>query len=218
MHGASNSCKFVDDAKNGRRALKACSQAHVDSSQKVPRPIIESGRETNTLVFVPIGETAFHSSMIRPTSYTPKDLCLYCLYGKGSWTRTWVIEAIASRAACVVGSHEDSVDDSQFLNLISSLVSPSPPCFIMDSIAFHESSVECDIGYLCVQRTERSPMGTLRTRSGVYGRALSAGTVKDNNWIHQCPSRAYTERCRVSLRGTRGLLKEPELWWTYSSC
>jgi hypothetical protein len=69
-----------------------------------------------------------------------------------------------------------------------------------------------------VQRTERSPMGTLRTRSGVYGRALSADTVKGNNWIHQGPSRAYTERCRVSLRGTRGLLKEQELWWTYSSC
>lgn len=64
---------------------------------------------------------------------------------------------ISSGAACVTTLHGRSVDESNFLDLISSMDYHTGARFIMDKLAFHKSSFEWDSVCLVVLRILSSP-------------------------------------------------------------
>jgi len=61
---------------------------------------------------------------------------------KRPWTRNSVLAATASSRACAIAMHGGCIDGSILCDLSSWLGSLSGTCVIMDSIAFHRSSVE----------------------------------------------------------------------------
>jgi len=109
-----------------------------------PRRVIDSIRTTSPSGYGVIDETAFDSGMIPFMRCAPGGCRHFCLHETGSWSRIWVIGAIASSEA--------SVDGSKFLGVLSSLASPSSACFIMDDIAFHKSIIGWNIMRLCMQQ------------------------------------------------------------------
>lgn len=138
------------------RTVTASSRIHAYSSQNIARQRSGSVRITNPPLFMAIDEMAFHSSAAPLTGYTPSGSSFIFLNRKGSWTPNPVIMSFAAHGACVTASPEWSLEISTVLDLFSHTDFASATCFMMDKIAFHKSSLECNSVHLCMQRTAYS--------------------------------------------------------------
>jgi hypothetical protein len=125
-----------------RHRLTTSSQAHEETSLDLSRHVIDSVRKTTTHLFVSIDRITREAGLILLAAYAPRRSRLFCLYGKGSWTRILVIAAIASIRTCVTRLHEGIVNGSGVLDLIFALDFPFTTCSIKDTIAFRKFSIE----------------------------------------------------------------------------
>jgi len=135
-----------------------------DRCSSLSRKLMELGRsnnrccrKTNSPVFLNTHETAFHSSRIPVAGSARSGFCHFSLHEKAPWTRACVIGAIASGGECVSALREGSAVGSEFLDLISIPDFRPVHCFIMNNIAFRQSSMEWNSVRLRAQLTEDSP-------------------------------------------------------------
>ena len=92
-----------------------------------------------------IDETGFDIRTLPLTRYAGSGSRLFKLHGNGSWISTWVIASIGSSGACVTAFHDEQVDGSNLLDLISRPDFSSHTSFNTDSTAFHKLYVVWDI-------------------------------------------------------------------------
>lgn len=90
--------------------------------------------------------------------------------------RNAIPAVIASSGACITSLYEGWRDGSRFLDFFSRVYFPFRNCFIVDSIAFHESSIGWNNMCLHVQPTEYLPKEWLTTGPSPQSTALDVKT------------------------------------------